>query len=331
MALLAKLVDVRRIGDREAQRERRIVLGEIQHAKNAPSAIAREQLFEHLYPNHAMGLPVRGAPKELQRLTLSDLRAFFERRYRPANRLLVVVGRFDARTVLSGVKNSFQSLPTAPSALPEGTDPAPPPETRTHTRRSIVRQAVVMAGARLDDMDDRQEVELSLAAEMLSQRLFMLVREERGLAYEVSANLRREGSHGLLTTVIGAHGTQSRTVETLIQRETQRLQEEQASVEELAVAKHALLGNLIRRRESPADAAAELGMRYMDQPNDARDDSTYLVEFLNLLARLTPADVQRAAAHARLAERMVISVVKPRGFLRKLFFLFSLPFRAGIG
>jgi len=63
-----------------------------QRTDNNPSALLREQLNATAYTAHTYGRPIIGWMSEVEQLTASDAREFYQRFYTPANAALVVAG-----------------------------------------------------------------------------------------------------------------------------------------------------------------------------------------------------------------------------------------------
>ena len=92
---LATLPDV--ITEEELERQRKVVQNERRQSyENRPYARAELAIPEAMYaPDHPYHWPTIGSHEDLEAATLTDVRAFFERFYRPSNASLVVAGDFD--------------------------------------------------------------------------------------------------------------------------------------------------------------------------------------------------------------------------------------------
>ena len=68
---------------------------------NDPSAKLGEAVDAVLHPNHPYRIPVIGWRSEIEKLTVADAKAFYDRFYTPNNAILVVAGDVDEATVRS--------------------------------------------------------------------------------------------------------------------------------------------------------------------------------------------------------------------------------------
>jgi len=121
---LATLPDV--ITDEELERQRKVVQNERRQSyENRPYGQAELVVPESMYPpEHPYHWPTIGSHADLEAATVEDVRAFFDRFYRPSNASLVIAGDFDPAEARALVERYFGWQPGRPR--PER--PARPPE-----------------------------------------------------------------------------------------------------------------------------------------------------------------------------------------------------------
>lgn len=106
--------------------ERRIVLEERGMLDDDPDAALDEAVNALAFTRHPYGLPVAGLRADIGRLTLADLRAFYDTYYAPSNAVLAVVGDVRTDDVASFVGDSFGPLEAGPP--PDTPARAEPPQ-----------------------------------------------------------------------------------------------------------------------------------------------------------------------------------------------------------
>jgi zinc protease len=112
--------------------ERRIVLEERGMLDDDPDVALDEAVNALAFTRHPYGVPVAGRRADIRRLTLKDLRSFYETYYSPANAILAVVGDVSAEEVTSFVAEEFGPLRAAPLPVrPERVEP--PQSSPRHT------------------------------------------------------------------------------------------------------------------------------------------------------------------------------------------------------
>ncbi len=189
---LATLPDV--ITDEELDRQRKVVQNERRQSyENRPYARGELEIPAAMYPpTHPYHWPTIGSHEDLEAATVADVRAFFERFYRPSNASLVVAGDFDPDEARRLIDRHFGWQPAreAPAHPPT---PAIPPLatdiTKTLTDRvQLPRLRLVWHAPALFQPGD---ADLDLAAHVLagakSSRLYKSLVFERHIAQDVFA------------------------------------------------------------------------------------------------------------------------------------------------
>ncbi len=189
--LLSDFVGRPRLDGEELDRERGVVIQEINRAYDQPSMVAEYLIDRAAFGEHPHGRPVLGSEDNLRAFTREGIIAFRERRWSGRHGGAFLVGNLDhlpEQTELAEAFGRFPGLPEpgpyepvrefAPTTLVEQRD------TNQSHLRMIYRPDVAID-------DDRARAALSIYATLLggsmSSRLFEEIREQRGLCYSVYA------------------------------------------------------------------------------------------------------------------------------------------------
>ena len=95
---------------REVESERSVVVSEREGNENDPEFLATEELFLSTFRFHPYRWSEGGLKQDLLRITRDDLFEHYRRYYVPSNAMLVVVGPFSAKKMLSRVQEFFGPL-----------------------------------------------------------------------------------------------------------------------------------------------------------------------------------------------------------------------------
>jgi len=98
------------LDQKEADREREVVITELKSGDNNPASLLSKKLLKELYPNHAYGNPVIGWEDDLKKISEKDLRDFYQLYYQPSNAVLVLVGDFNSEQAVTLIKKYFGEL-----------------------------------------------------------------------------------------------------------------------------------------------------------------------------------------------------------------------------
>jgi predicted Zn-dependent peptidase len=189
--LLSDFVGRPRIDAEELDRERGVVIQEINRAYDQPSTVAEYLIDRAAFGDHPLGRTVLGPEENLKSFTREAIVAFRERRWAGGNGGAFLVGNTEHVPGQDKLAGLFARFPALPEPDPYVAAPAFAPETRVEQRdtnqshlRMIYRPGVNVA-------DARERAALSIYSTLLGgsmgSRLFEEIREKRGLCYSVYA------------------------------------------------------------------------------------------------------------------------------------------------
>jgi zinc protease len=242
-----------------------------------PETTAEVKWTEAIYGDHPYARPDEGTEKSLATITADDLRAYHKKVFARENLHVAVVGAIDAETVKRELDKLFGGLPEKPVLRPVAkvdwklgqevmVDYALPQTTLQLAYPGVSRDSPDFFAAFL--------MNHILGGGAFTSRLFDEVREQRGLAYEVSSSLiTHEYASGL---IISTATRSDRAAETLavIRDVVRRMAEEGPTEAELAAAKKYVIGSYALNNLDSSSAIAStlislqtdgLGIDYMQR------------------------------------------------------------------
>jgi predicted Zn-dependent peptidase len=189
--LLSDFVGRPKIDAEELDRERGVVIQEINRAFDQPSMVAEYLIDKAAFGEHPLGRTVLGPEENLRSFTREGIVAFRERRWAGAHGGAFLVGNLDSLPDEQTLQELFGRFPSL--AAPDPYEPAPDfvPEKLVEERdtnqshlRMIYRPDVTVTNV-------RERAALSIYSTLLGgsmgSRLFDEIREKRGLCYSVYA------------------------------------------------------------------------------------------------------------------------------------------------
>jgi predicted Zn-dependent peptidase len=189
--LLTDFVGRPKIDAGELDRERGVVIQEIQRYKDQPSMVAEEVIDEASFGDHPLGRTVLGPEDHLRTFTREGIVAFRERRWSGQRGGAFIVGNLEHVAENGAVSESFARFPDLPA--PEPYEPAPPFEPRKLVEPRETNQSHLRMSYRPEvDVSDPQAraaftIYSTLLGGSMGSRLFDEIREQRGLCYSVYA------------------------------------------------------------------------------------------------------------------------------------------------
>lgn len=298
----------------ELDLERRLTLQAIRSQQEQPFTIAFDQLRQKMYGNHPYALSGLGTEATVSELSRSDLQHYHHTHFRPDNLIVSLSGRIDldqAITWVTQVLGDWQAPPTPLATL--HLPPVLPHPTRV-TRPQETQQSIVMLGYLAPAVhptfdsspDDYAALKLlnSYLGNGLSSRLFVELREKRGLAYEVSAFYPTRLEAAQFVVYMGTAPDNTLTALEGLQAEVDRLGAVSLDPEALQAAKNKLLGQYALGKQTNAQIAQTFGW-YETLGLGIEFD----VAFQNRIAALSAEQLQQTAQ--RYLSEPYISVVGP--------------------
>ncbi len=291
----------------EIERERRLIQSAIQTRGDTPFQRAFDSLLRDLYGRHPYSWPSIGRRESIERIDRAALQAHYAAIYRPERMVLAVSGHVEAARVLRLAERLFRPAPTAGAPIP----PDPGEATARLDRRVVerpVQQAQVLVGYLGPALTQPDYAAVRVLGTVLgggmSGRLFIELRDKRGLAYSVGVLGTFRTGPSFLITHMGTAPPNAEAAEAGVLGEIERIRVEAVSERELARAKAYLLGNLAMDRRTNARHAWY--MAFFEVTGAGWD---FPERFGRAVEAVTVADVERVAR--QYLTRPTVVVVQP--------------------
>jgi len=261
LALVAEAVLEPTFPAAEIERERRLVLGQLQTRADNPFPRAFDTALRDMYGSHPYAWPPLGRPESVAQMSRDALVAHYRTVYRPDRMVLAVSGNVPRAPVLAAAGRLFRRLPAAP-----GVPTVPTTELRPRAEPRIVereaRQAQVLIGFVAPPVVHPDYAPVRVLAMVLgggmSSRLFTELRDRRGLAYSVGVLATARTGPALFAPYLGtAPGNADAALAGML-AEVERIRAEVIGEQELARARAYLLGTLAMDRRTSARLAWHL-------------------------------------------------------------------------
>ncbi|MGF1499758.1 MAG: M16 family metallopeptidase [Elainellaceae cyanobacterium] len=298
----------------EVDLEQRLAIQGIRSMQEQPFTIAYQQLRRALYGSHPYAMSGIGTEETVGSLTRDDLVAYYQRYYRPDQMVVSLAGRLQAEEAIAQVEQAFgdwrsPSDQSVSAQMYASDAPAAEVPDRIATVQDT-QQAIVMLGHLAASVHQADYVPLKLISTYLgnglSSRLFVELREKRGLAYDVSAiyPTRIDWSH--FVTYMGTAPENVAIAIDGLRHEVMQVCTAPLSEEDLQIAKNKLLGQYALGKQTNGQIAQLLGW-YEILGLGPQFDETFQQD----VAAVTPETLQ-AIAQRYLATHPCISLVGPK-------------------
>ena len=305
------LVDMLRrplFAPKEVEKERKVIIEELAALADSPAQQVDILLDETLWPDQPLGRDVAGCEATVSAITRQMALEYLHRQYVPNNVVVSVAGAVEHEEVLDLIN---AALGDWPRGIPSGWFPAVNGQgsARTAVRYKNTEQAHMSLAVRglSSQHPDRFVLDMLsvVLGEGMSSRLFLELRERRGLCYDVHTYTSHFLDAGALVIYSGVDPANA--ADTL-----KALLEQLAQVRdgipdgELARAKELAKGRLLLRMEDTRSVSGWLGIQELLLGRVRTAD-----EVVEVLDAITAADVARVARDLFLTDQLSLAIVGP--------------------
>ncbi len=271
LALAAELMRSPSFPEAEVALEQRLTLQNIRSQQEQPFSVAFDQLRRLMYHDHPYGFSTLGTEETVSRIGREDLLRYHQQFFRPDNLVISLSGRITPTEAIALIEGVFGDWGIPEQPLPTLDLYPPQTQPRTSITPQATQQSVVMLGYLaapvptaadlLSGPIDYPALKLlnTYLGNGLSSRLFVELREKRGLAYDVSAFYPTRLDVSQFVVYMGTAPSNTAIAVEGLEREVRRLRDLCLSEEELQAAKNKLLGQYALGKQTNAQIAQVYG------------------------------------------------------------------------
>jgi predicted Zn-dependent peptidase len=292
----------------EIEKERQVILEELHTVNDVPSQRAYLLADAALWPDQPLGRDIAGTPESVDGIRRKMLLDYMQGQYDPANSVLAIAGHVDEQRALDLANSLLGNWGRS--------NPRPwiPVEETIGASRCIVEYrrteqshiCLTFPGVPATD-PQRYAIDVlnALLGEGMASRLFLELRENRGIVYEVSSSSIHLRDCGAMTVYAGSDPRRAPEVVEAILRELVRVADDMQE-SELERARELVKGRLLLRLEDTRGVSEWLGAQelLLDRVYDPE-------EVVEELDRLDLDDLRSAARRVLRPEAFRLTVVGP--------------------
>ena len=247
LELLTDIVFRSTFPQHEIDKERGVILEEIDSYEDNPSELIFDDFENLLFRGHSLGHNILGTPQHIKRFTTANAQHYAQRYYHPANAVLFVYGNIPFSRIIMWAERFTKDISSG-CANTNRTAPLPYVPRQVEIKRHT-HQTHVMLGCVGYPSSDKRRTGLYLLNNMLggpgmNSRLNLALREQTGLVYNVESNLTSYTDTGVFNIYFG---TDSRDAERCIEltlQELHHLRQSPLTSLQLSAAKKQLIGQI---------------------------------------------------------------------------------------
>ncbi len=190
----------------DIEKEKETVLHEINALNDMPDQRVDSLLKAHTWSGHPLGRPVMGQPETVRALTREDVMGFYHTHYSSDRLIVAAAGNLDHQDFVGQVRDAFWPLTgqkEIASSRPLGHNAG------VAVEHMPVSQVYFSIGIQAPSYvhPDRYGLHIlnKILGDGISSRLFRRIREDQGLAYDISSEYHAYRDGGLLVVEGSTH------------------------------------------------------------------------------------------------------------------------------
>jgi len=300
----------------EIEREKGTIIQELNMYEDTPMRMVGDIFEGLLYPGNALGLDIVGNKKTIQSFNRKDFLNYMKIFYVANDTVVCVAGKIQEQRIIERIKKVFAGMnkgkkPHAKKVIENQKG------AKVKIKFKKTDQTHLIIGNRAYHENHKDRFALSLLSIILggnmSSRLFIEVRERRGLAYSVRTGVDSFRECGYIATQAGVeHENLEKTVEVILS-EYKKISTEITGEKELQKAKDFVKGKGVMGFE----ASDEVMMFFIEQEMKKEKIMT-LPEIFAKIDKVTADDILRVAKDVFRENTLNLAVIGPHRDAKKI-------------
>jgi predicted Zn-dependent peptidase len=229
--------------------------------EDEPQDKVHDVLDEAVFGGHPLGRRVLGSADVISSIPIPDIDTYHRQRYTAANIVVAAAGNVDHDAIVELAHQHVDPRTAAGEAVS-----LEPPQVNGakfgFQRKDTEQFHICLGGPGLNRADERRFALAlldSVFGGSMSSRLFLEVREKRGLAYAVGSYTQQYVDGGLIGLYVGTREDNVEQACDIIATELRRLHTDGITEEELERAREHVKGRMVLSSESTAARMARIG------------------------------------------------------------------------
>jgi len=306
--VLTDMVLHSRFDTQDIEKERQIIIEEINMSKDSPSQQVNMLIDELLWPKHPLGRDIAGSKESVTAITREAMLNYLNQQYLPRNTVVAIAGNIEHQEAVAAAIQAMDNW-DSPQSHRAYSAYEPKQEHRVHIEKRDSEQTHLCLALPGLPLLHPQRFPLDLLnvilGEGMSSRLFAEIRNKLGLAYSIHSYAEHFLDSG---SIIIYAGTDPKNLETIIKAILDQLNQLKETIpeSELSKAKEMVKGRLILRMENSHNVATWLGGQEILAGRILSVD-----QVISIIDAITAEELEQLARELIAGEHLRLAVVGP--------------------
>jgi len=252
--------------EKEINREKEVILEEINSYKDSPSELIFDEFEELVFDGHPIARNILGTKENLIVLNRNSIISFIENNYHTDQMVISSVGKIPFASLVKLIEKYFGGVAEKIRVKGRQRFENYIPLTRV-IEKNTFQSHCVLGNIAYDILHPRRIVMVLLnnivGGQAMNSRLNMALRERKGMAYNIESGYTAYSDTGLFNVYFGTDRDNLKKATDLIMKEFKLLREKKLGVMQLTRARRQLMGQIAISTENHEDMMLTIGKSYM--------------------------------------------------------------------
>lgn len=252
--------------EKEIEREKDVVLEEINSYKDLPSDLIYDDFEEYIFEGHPLAHNILGTKKNVRGFTTDSIKDFLNRNYTTDRMVIAIVGNAEFRKVVHLCEKYFEDYPLRTSAADRSIKPDYHRFNTTINRHT--HQMHVMVGCPAPGIFDERKVAFSLLNNIIggpamNSRLNVAIREKYGFCYTIESQYTPFSDAGLFYIYAGIDPEEKDHFVDLVNHVMSQFRENLLTTNQLHAAQQQYIGQMAINNELALNEMQSIGKSFL--------------------------------------------------------------------
>ena len=260
--LLSDIVFNSNFPTKELEKEKEVVIEEINSYKDNPSELIFDEYEELIFANHPIGRLILGSPANVRKFKSNNLQNFIKNKYNTDEMVICSVGKIKFSQLIKIIEKHFAEHPSNERQIKRQAFTDYKPINIIKNKRTY--QTHTLIGNIAYNTRDKRKNALTVLNNLLggpamNTRLNLAVRERHGYAYTVESSYTPYTDTGLFTIYLGTDNSSNTKAIDVVLKELEKLRNTKLGSVQLRSAKKQLIGQVAIAYESNLNEMLSIG------------------------------------------------------------------------
>ena len=262
LELLSDIIFNSNFPKKELEKEKTVVLDEINYYKDNPSELIFDEFEEQVFSDHSLGKNILGTPKHINSFDKKMINKFINRNYLTHEMVISSVGDISLDKLISLVEKHFAHIPKSQTNRSQLAFSNYKKKNITVNKKGFQSHCII--GNEAYGIKHPKKTPLTLLNNILggpgmNSRLNLAVREKYGFTYSIESNYTPYSDTGIFSVYLASDRDKINRSIKLTKKELIKLCEKPLGTLQLKKAKQQLIGQIAIGQENDVNLMLSLG------------------------------------------------------------------------